>query len=277
MKKHRRLTWIEKRRIDRIAFDHPFFDVPGNILSRKEAKAIIRNAKDRKTGSQVVDTAYEKAGIPRPAAAEQSLSFLNKLKEIFTVSGLRKIGIIAVAAILLVVFFAFTPIGRAVADTIYHIIVDIIDGSIFAKNELEEFYPPASDFSNLPPEIQSPFELAQLIDYPIVVSIDDEIISFSIDIPTTETMIIRTKYHLQDNINYVIYQELHGSNTLWGNENEPASINTVKTSFGVSMYLLKRDDGVSALFYSEKYNLTITAGCSFETMETIIHSLAIVH
>jgi len=47
MNKQRKLTWIEKKQIERIAFDHPFFDMHGTVLSKKEAKAnsFYRNAK----------------------------------------------------------------------------------------------------------------------------------------------------------------------------------------------------------------------------------------
>ena len=54
MNRQRKLTWIEKKQIEKVAFDHPFFEMHGKVLSKKEAKAIIRSAEMRKSGIEIV-------------------------------------------------------------------------------------------------------------------------------------------------------------------------------------------------------------------------------
>ena len=66
MNRQRKLTWIEKKQIEKMAFDHPYFDIPGTVLSKKEAKAIIHSAEMRKSGTEIVTEACDRAGVPRP-------------------------------------------------------------------------------------------------------------------------------------------------------------------------------------------------------------------
>ncbi len=134
MNRQRKLTWIEKKQIEKTAFDHPFFDVPGTVLSKKEAEAVIRSAEARKSGTEIVFEACDKANIPRPDCVDDHYSVSEGFKEVFAVPAIRRIGIIAIALILLVAFFAATPIGRAIAESVIRYIGILFDDGIVTVN-----------------------------------------------------------------------------------------------------------------------------------------------
>ena len=141
MNKQRKLTWIEKKQIERIAFDHPFFDMHGTVLSKKEAKAIIRSTETRKSGIEIVSEACDRVGIPRPDSVDNRSSIFDNLKEIFSIPMARRIGIIAIALILLIVFFAVTPTGKAIAESLIQYIVSLFDDGRLVINQSDNDYP----------------------------------------------------------------------------------------------------------------------------------------
>lgn len=134
MNRQRNLTWIEKKQIEKIAFDHPFFDTHGTVLSKKEAKAIIHSAEMRKSGTEIVTEACDRAGVPRPDFVDNHSSVFDNLKEIVAIPAIRRIGIIAIALILLVVFFTATPTGRAIAESVIHYIVTLFNDGRMTVN-----------------------------------------------------------------------------------------------------------------------------------------------
>lgn len=134
MNRKRKLTWIEKKQIEKMAFDHPFFDIPGSVLSKKEAEAIIRSAEARKSGVEIVSEACDKAGVPRPDFVDNHYTVFENLKEVIAIPAIRRIGIIAIALILLVVFFTATPIGRAIAESVIHYIVTLFNDGRMTVN-----------------------------------------------------------------------------------------------------------------------------------------------
>jgi len=137
MNRQRNLTWIEKKQIEKIAFDHPFFDTHGTVLSKKEAEAIIRSAEARKSGVEIVSEACDKAGVPRPDFVDNHSSVFDNLKEIVAIPAIRRIGIIVIALILLVVFFAATPIGRAIAESVIQYIATLFEDGRVVVNQTD--------------------------------------------------------------------------------------------------------------------------------------------
>ena len=134
MNRQRNLTWIEKKQIEKIAFDHPFFDTHGTVLSKKEAKAIIHSAEMRKSGTEIVTEACNRAGVPRPDFVDYHYTVFENLKEVIAIPALRRIGIIAIALILLIVFFTATPTGRAIAESVIQYIATLFDDGRIAVN-----------------------------------------------------------------------------------------------------------------------------------------------
>lgn len=135
MNRKRKLTWIEKKQIEKMAFDHPFFDIPGSVLSKKEAEAIIRSAEARKSGVEIVSEACDKAGVPRPDFVDNHSSVFDNLKEVFAIPVIRRIGVIAIAVILLVIFFVATPIGRVIAESVIQYIVTLFEDGRLVVNQ----------------------------------------------------------------------------------------------------------------------------------------------
>lgn len=158
MNRQRKLTWIEKRHIEKVAFDHPFFEMNGKVLSKKEAKAIIRSAETRKSGTEIVTEACDKAGVPHPNFVDSRSSIFDNLKEVIAIPAIRRIGIIAIALILLVVFFAATPIGRAIAESVIKYIATLFDDGILAINQVgNESLPREVDYDGFTSdELQNP-------------------------------------------------------------------------------------------------------------------------
>ena len=139
MNRQRNLTWIEKKQIEKIAFDHPFFDTHGTVLSKKEAKAIIHSAEMRKSGTEIVTEACDRAGVPRPDFVDNHYTVFENLKEVIAIPAIRRIGIIAIALILLIVFFTATPTGRAIAESVIQYIATLFDdgGVVFNRSDNE--------------------------------------------------------------------------------------------------------------------------------------------
>lgn len=134
MNRQRNLTWIEKKQIEKIAFDHPFFDTHGTVLSKKEAKAIIHSAEMRKSGTEIVTEACDRAGVPRPDFVDNHYTVFENLKEVIAIPAIRRIGIIAIALILLIVFFTATTTGRAIAESVIHYIVTLFNDGRMTVN-----------------------------------------------------------------------------------------------------------------------------------------------
>ena len=151
MNRQRNLTWIEKKQIEKIAFDHPFFDTHGTVLSKKEAKAIIHSAEMRKSGTEIVTEACDRAGVPRPDFVDNHYTVFENLKEVIAIPAIRRIGIIAIALILLIVFFTATPTGRAIAESVIQYFSTLLDDGkiIISKSDYESTLISADETSRI--------------------------------------------------------------------------------------------------------------------------------
>lgn len=125
-----KMTRLEWTYLQRIALDHPYFDTHKLPLTEKEAKAIVE-ANNTMTGREFVDSIYAKLGMTRPQEEKKRLSWLRSLGELFTVPPIRKIAIAVLVVVLMTVFFAATPTGRAIAESVIQYIVTLFeDGSL---------------------------------------------------------------------------------------------------------------------------------------------------
>lgn len=131
-----KMTRLEWRYLQRIALDHPYFDTHELPLTEKEAKAIVE-ANNRMTGKEFVDSIYAKLGMTRPK--EKRTAWLRNIGELFAVPPIRKIAIVALIIIFMTVFFAATPIGRAIAESVIQYIGTLFDDGriVFNRNDNE--------------------------------------------------------------------------------------------------------------------------------------------
>ena len=122
-----KMTRLEWTYLQRIALDHPYFDTHKLPLTEKEAKAIVE-ANNTMTGREFVDSIYAKLGMTRPKEEKKRFAWLRGIGELFAVPPIRKIAIAMLVVILMAIFFAATPTGRAIAESVIQYIVKMFDG-----------------------------------------------------------------------------------------------------------------------------------------------------
>ena len=129
-----KMTRLEWRYLQRIALDHPYFDTHKLPLTEKEAKAIVK-ANIKMTGREFVDSVYAKLGMTRPKEEKKCFAWLRNIGELFTVPPIRKIAIAVLVVVLMLVFFAATPTGRAIAESVIQYIVTLFEDGGIAVNQ----------------------------------------------------------------------------------------------------------------------------------------------
>ncbi len=129
-----KMTRLEWRYLQRIALDHPYYDTHKPPLSDAEAKAIME-ANNTMTGREFVDSIYAKLGMIRPVKEKKRLAWLSNIGELFTVPPIRKIAIAILVVLLMTVFFAATPTGRAIAESVIQYFVTLFEDGRVAVNQ----------------------------------------------------------------------------------------------------------------------------------------------
>lgn len=123
-----KMTRLEWRYLQKIALDHPYFDTHELPLTEKEADAIVK-ANIRMTGKEFVDSIYAKLGMTRPSEEKKPFAWLRSIGDQFTIPPIRKIIISVLVVLLLTVFFAATPMGQAIAESVIQYIIGVFDKS----------------------------------------------------------------------------------------------------------------------------------------------------
>lgn len=129
-----RMTRLEWRYLQKIALDHPYYDTHKLPLTESEAEAIIREQVTR-TGKEFVDSIYSQLGMSRPEKQKNRFTWAANVVSLFRVPPIRKIVAVALALLLLTVFFAATPTGRAVAESVMRYIVQLLDDGRLVINQ----------------------------------------------------------------------------------------------------------------------------------------------
>ncbi len=125
-----KMTRLEWTYLKRIALDHPYYDTHKLPLTEAEAMAIV-DENNTMTGREFVDSVYAKLGKTRPVKEKRRFDKLRSFAELFTVPPIRRIAIVVLIVIFMTVFFAATPTGRAIAESVIQYITRIYqDGSL---------------------------------------------------------------------------------------------------------------------------------------------------
>ena len=125
-----KMTRLEWAYLQKIALDHPYYDTHRPPLSDAEAKAIVE-ANITMTGREFVDSVYAKLGMTRPEAKRERFAWLRSMGELLSVPPIRRIAIVVLVVVLMTVFFAATPVGRAFAESVIQYIATLFeDGSL---------------------------------------------------------------------------------------------------------------------------------------------------
>ena len=146
-----KMTRLEWRYLQRIALDHPYYDTHKPPLSDAEARAIME-VNNTMTGREFVDSIYAKLGMTRPVKDKKRLAWLRDIGEQLTIPPIRKIAIAILVVLLMTVFFAATPTGRAIAESAIQYITTLFDdGSIVVNRSNDRAVPydvPYDGFDN---------------------------------------------------------------------------------------------------------------------------------
>ena len=232
---HWGLTAFERKRIERIALDHPYFDMHAPLLTKKELRTIL--AQDpRKTGSQVVAEVKKELGIAYAPATQKKRTLAEALRDASFVPSFRRTVVLAVLSLLLVLFMTLTVPGKALAEEVYSIIVNYINSTLKARSTSSSTSQSNWDFLSLSDEIDSPAALAKELNCPIVIT-PDKLVNFRYTPIDANSLIIRTKYQDKDGKTYVLEQELYRDGFLWGYSSDYSdSPIQVQSSIDITMY-----------------------------------------
>ncbi|MDO4835720.1 MAG: hypothetical protein Q4B07_04650 [Clostridia bacterium] len=133
-----KMTRPEWRYLQRIALDHPYYDTHKLPLTEAEARTIMEK-NNTMTGKEFVDSVYAKLGMTRPAKEQKRFALLRGIGGLLAVPPIRRIAIVVLAILLLTVFFAATPAGRAIAESVIRYIVTLFeDGRVSAERNDNE-------------------------------------------------------------------------------------------------------------------------------------------
>lgn len=211
---HWGLTTFERKRIERIALDHPFFDMHAPLLTKKELHPILAQG-PHKTGPQVIAEVKKELNMKYVPVIEKKRTLIEALRDASFVPSFRRTVVLGVLCLMMVLFMTLTVPGRAIAEEVYSIIVNYINGYLQANSSSPVSSAPDWDFLSLAADLNSPSALAKELDCSIVVT-DDELTSFRYVPIDSHSLLIRSKYHNNEGKSYVIEQKLYSEDILWG-------------------------------------------------------------
>lgn len=244
--------WYRTRRL---AKAHPFFGGEGRLLSLHAAKAMLRS-RDIPDGSVVILRARAELGMPchKPTAPSHSGA-----------SGSLRMGLACAFAVLLALYlFAATETGKAMAESIYNAIVEMLNGSLVAHNVNSSDSKTVSiDFASLPSEFISLNDVAVATGRAIIVPDDNSILlSFSVHILGNEQLVVRSKYQTEDNHQFTISQSLYNSEALWSSAASMDESKSDRISIKVAdqAYISTMEDGtVYVEAFGNGFNMMISS------------------
>ena len=131
-----KMTRLEWSYLQKVALDHPYYDTHKPPLTDAEARAITEE-NNVMTGKEFVDSIYANLGMTRPKEEKKRFAWLHNIGELFTVPPIRRIAIAVLVAILMIVFFAATPTGRAIAEGVIQYIATLLDDGRVTVNRTD--------------------------------------------------------------------------------------------------------------------------------------------
>ena len=265
---HWGLTTFEKKRIEMIALDHPYFDTHAPLLTKKEIAAIVKEG-SRKSGYQVIAEVMAELGITYVPAKHKKRSFREAIQDVSFVPSFRRLVILGTLCVLLVLFMTLTAPGRAFAEEMYSIIIDFIDGTLGMRNSLPSTDSDYLNFSLIPDDVESPQALGSVLNYPIVAS-DNTRISFKYEQIGADVLVIRSTYLSSDGKKCTLVQEIHGKDGLWSSNNEAKKgYQNIDSVCGLELYAgMASDESTFVVGYSESFFIQISGSMSIVGVST---------
>lgn len=239
---HWGLTRFERKRIERIALDHPFFDVHVPLLTRKEIRAFLAQGA-RKTGPQVIAEVKKELGLDDAPVIQQKRTLMDALRDASFVPAFRRIVVFSACCLLLALFMTLTAPGKAFAEEVYSVIINFVNGMFRASSSAPVNSTHNWDFSILPKDIDSPKALASALEYPITIT-KDKLVSFSYTPYDTDYLLIKSTYENEQGIEYVLQEEIFGNDVVWGYGADLSdSLIETQSNIGIPLFGGSLDDG----------------------------------
>jgi hypothetical protein len=256
---HWGLTAFERKRIERIALDHPYFDMHAPLLTKKELRTILAQG-PHKTGPQVVAEVKKELGIAFTPVTQEKRTLAEALRDASFVPSFWRAVVLSIFCLLLALFMTFTVPGRAFAEEVYSIIMEYVNGTLRARNSIPSKDGEKPDFSSIPDDLETPQELSVYVDYPIYIT-TNALTAFDYEIVTPEIMTIISQYETTDGKAYVVYQRLKGPHVSWGASFDSTNVPIeVETSSGLKMNLCNSNDGdMYAFAFTDSYSLKVAS------------------
>ena len=238
---------IRWKKLEKQAFDHPYFEYKKHLLSEKEAEDILAggDALGVDEFMRIVRERAERqdidAGIrlPQPERKER----LPKRRLI------TRLAVAAVAVLLIFAFLTFTEPGIAFAEAVRSFVVRIFEGDFMVRGtELSSGFPPI-EYENIPETFESLEQAARIIGRPIANLSADNIRIASIraydEYP--HGVSLRTDYTLDTDLSFSVTQHFLEEGVAWGTGNSTGNGEIVEKTLpnGVTLFAGNMDDGAS--------------------------------
>lgn len=274
---------IEWRRMKRVAFDHPYFDVKAHHISEHEADRIMRKHQVRNV-KEVLRLARIECGIPEPIRNKDSHApsvERQRNKRFAAAFPFRRAIITLVVVLAVACFLALTKPGIALAQEIYEVIVRVFNGTLLVRNKMPDEIS-SIDFSMLPTEYSSLEDVAQTTGRAMIVPSknDGELSELFVDIMGNEMMMVSTKYISEDGKSFRVAQTLHNDNSLWSGAVSTTDdvLEPLELQLGMTVYFGQMADGtIFAEAHGAGYDLDVfSTDLSIEELREIIERIQIV-
>lgn len=268
-----KLTLIERRRIERIAFAHPFFDRPHALLSKKEARDLLKLTPHR-SGAEVIAAAYEQLGIEPVDTGEQKPSFRTRITEVFTVPVLKRIAVVAAVLLLLSVVLIATPVGKAAAEDIRYFI-EYIDGRLYAKGSAIVQSPESVDFAAIPASVQTPRALAERSGLPVIVPEHGILLDSYVEVFESYECTVLAQYETEDGITFTVEQFFFRGETAWGTSTQPGKAQPIETDLGLECWLVAGERTCTVVGFGDNTYISVIGMCTADQMQAFVAELTV--
>lgn len=155
------MTIFEWYYLRKKATDHPFFDAHPHMLSKKESDKAIKESAHM-TGKEFMDYIYAQAGMDRPQPQGKKIAKPANIFFCITLAPVRKAIIIVAALVLITLFFAVTPTGRAMADNMIQFVLKQFGGNILLSTPILQSEETGSTFLTAESDNSQDFILQQI-------------------------------------------------------------------------------------------------------------------
>jgi len=233
--------------------DHPYFDINGTALTNAEAEMLLKAStndasafmkrvlNDLETNSDPLRLSLY---IERIAAQFTNKEYASKARRKMRPI-IRRIGIVATVILALLGLSLFTNKGRALANSVYQTVIEIIDGAFQSQQQGSTI--PEIDFSELPLSFDNVDDAESWLGLPIAYIQAEKADIESINVISVEdaSLLIRSKYSYINDASILVEQKYRTANESSGTATsiEDGTFLKFETTDGTEYYIGTMEDG----------------------------------